>query len=143
MTEQRLRELYRQSVAAGTEPADDANVVAALTGSGSASEREIGLDRLAAMPGGPALARIAMALAPESERLSSELAARRGRVLRSRWPAAVALAAGLGAVAVLTIGVQREPAPLDTGSDRILASSFESDAPAAESPRIFSGDFDS
>ncbi len=155
MTEQRLRELYRQSVATGREPidheTDQQTLAAVLLGGGTNEQHDAGLQRLASLPAGPALARVVAATAGDAAELARELTARRAPALRrQRWPGWVALAAGVGAVAILALGVRHGPVMTDPAVDtRILVASFESDATAPDEGErgddrpIFSGGFDS
>jgi hypothetical protein len=165
MTDQKLAGLYR---AANDAPALDAQaeeaLAAALLG-GDRAQREAGLELLGRLPQGPALARLLAAIGPESERLEADLQARRRT--RRPWrqlPAALAMAAGVAAVAVMVVSLDRQQAPeqaavaapagisadrADPG--RILVASFEAegnDSPASALPadaekHIFRGAFDS
>jgi hypothetical protein len=112
------------------------------------------LDRIAASAAHADILRVAMELAPEAESLSREVA--RLRAPRRAPPARswLALAAGVGAAAVLIAALrpeigQRPVAAEPVGSAAIFSVSFESAArddaagPESDAPPIFSGGFDS
>lgn len=156
-TDDRLKALYRASTA--RVPADlDADTVAqVLQRSGWPDEEGTPLDRVAASAAHADIVRLVMELGPEAEALSRDVnAARRSPVVPMRRPGALrgvfAMAAGVGAAAVLIAGLGQLPtaqAPVAPGaSDVILSASFESGtdddvvAPAEPAP-IFNGGFDS
>jgi hypothetical protein len=152
MTEQNIRDAWREY---SRQPLQDdqaeARLAAALLG-GDGAEREAGLELLGQLPQGPQLARVVATLAPDAERLSQELAARRAPRARParRFGAVLALAASAAAVAVLVGGLRGGPAeppgtPLPAESEHIMVASFETDANAARpaAAPIFRSDFDS
>jgi hypothetical protein len=147
-----LQALYRRyaALAAGDAPAAE-DVAAALTRSGWPDEEGTPLDRIAASPAHADVLRAALALGPDAEALSRDLATlrapRRAVARHRRW---LALAAALGAVALLTSGlrdsVPTPSAPHSIGSESLLSASFESsgdEAPAGDDDVLFSADFDS
>jgi hypothetical protein len=146
----RLQALYRRLAAssAGDAPVAD-DLAAALTRAGWPDAEGTPLDRIAASPAHADVLRAALALGPDAEALSREIAAlrapRRIAARNRRW---VALAAALGAVAVMTTGLRdgvAPPAP-SIGTDPLMSASFESTgygAPASDDEVLFSADFDS
>jgi len=149
MTEQTLRDLNRQAGSVPL-PADAEAALAAVLLDGDEASREAGLDQLASLPAGPALARVLASMAPDARMLEADIARLR-RSRRRAWPALVAMAAGIGAAAVLVVGLREAPVePVQTAAQpeqqKILVASFEGEAPsvpAASDGQIFNGGFDS
>ena len=146
----RLQALYRRLAAspAGDAPVAD-DLAAALTRAGWPDEDGTPLDRIAASPAHADILRATLALGPEAEALSREIAElrapRRIAARNRRW---VALAAALGAVALMTPGLRDgvAPPPQAIGTDALMSASFESgadDAPSSSDEVLFSADFDS
>ncbi len=145
MTDRKLADLYRAAMPPppSLDAQAEAQLQAALLGGGTAEQREAGLELLARLPQGPALARLMAAAEPESARLDAELRAMRTPVQQQRsWrklPVALAMAASVTAVAIIisSLGDPRMQAPeqgaaehltaADVNSDRILMASFEND----------------
>src|SRR5688500_4736601 len=104
----RLQALYRRLTARapGDAPAAE-DMAAALTRAGWPDEDDTPLDRIATSPAHADILRAALALGPEAERLSREIAGlrapRRTAARNRRW---LALAAALGAVALMTSGLR-------------------------------------
>lgn len=155
-TDDRLKALYRASRPGA--PADvDADVLAeVLQRSGWPDEEGTPLDRIAASPAHADILRAVMALGPDAEALSRDVAAlRRPQVVPLRRPgalrSAMALAAGVGAAALLIAGLGRLPSPqaplAPAASEVILSASFETpdEGPGlpGEAEGIFGGGFDS
>lgn len=156
MTDERLQSLYRRMTAApageGAVGADD--LVDALSRSGYPDQEGTPLDRIAASAVHADLLRAAQALAPDAAQLSREVAAlrapRAARLARPRW---LALAAGVGAAAVLVTGLRLAQSPTGPAhelvaqpSDEIWSASFETapqTASAQDAQPLFSGGFDS
>jgi hypothetical protein len=154
MSDARLKSLYRRLAATRSDATgiDADEIVAVLSRAGYPDQEGTPLDRLAGSNAHADIARIALALAPDAAALSHELArarAPRRLVPARRW---LALAAGVGTVAILVAGLRGGPMPTaptqqPLGSDVILSGSFEI-APGAEmeldeAAPIFRGDFDS
>lgn len=155
-TDDRLKALYRAS-AQDAGRVQDGDLEAVIGRSGWPDEDDTPLDRIAGSAAHADILRVVMALEDDARELSREVAAlRRPQVVPMRRPAAAksvfALAAGVGAAALLIAGLGRLPtaeqplAPIDA-SDIILSASF--DGPEMEgqgleeADPIFSGDFDS
>lgn len=169
MEASRIAELFRQSVASteATAEACQAEDICAALGRRADAEREgEPLDCILMSNQASAIARIALALQPEAEELSREVAAiRRGRDSvthrwrrRARSVIAMASVAGLAAMAVLVARVNHPVAtpkpdlPIAQQGrvmpeDIIHSISFEGDGVASisdqDAGRIFEGDFDS
>ncbi len=148
MSDERLQSLYRRLTASHAEAsAIDADVIAeALQRHGYPDTEGTPLDRIAASPDGAEVLRVALALAPEAAALSREVAALRRPQRHASTPARrwLALAAGVGGVAVVFVmlrgGPQPDLTPVATlPSDTILSVSFES----APSDSILSVSFES
>jgi hypothetical protein len=144
-----LQALYRRLAARGEGRAPDAaDLSDALTRAGWPDEEGTPLDRIAASPAHADILRAALALGPEAEALSRDIAAlrapRRAAARNRRW---VALAAALGAVALMTSGLRDSLAPPSApqaiDSESLLSASFESDEAPAADDDVFSADFDS
>jgi hypothetical protein len=144
MTDRQLAELYRAAMPPPPhlDAQAEAQLQAALLGGGTAEQREAGLELLARLPQGPALARLMAAVEPESARLGTELRAARTAAPQQRnWrklPVVLAMAASVTAVAIIisSVGDPRvqpgQPAAehltaADVNSDRILIASFENE----------------
>lgn len=150
--EARLQALYRRLTAdTGGEAPRAEDLAAALTRAGWPDEDGTPLDRIAASPAHADVLRAALALGPDAEALSRDIAAlrapRRAVAPHRRW---IALAAALGAVALLTSGLRDSvppaSAPHAMGSENLLSASFESgpeEAPESDDEVLFSADFDS
>lgn len=169
MEASRIAELFRQSVAstgAADEPCQAEDILAALERRADPEREGEPLDRILMSNQASALARIAMALQPEAEELSRDVAAiRRGRDSAAyRWRRharsviAMASVAGLAAMAVLVARVNHPVAtphpemPVAqqgrvAPEDVIRSISFEDEGVAVVTDqdvgRIFEGDFDS
>jgi hypothetical protein len=162
MTDRKLAELYRAANPAPPLDAEAEQALAAALLGGQPQQREAGLELLARLPQGPALARAIEAIGADAEQLAAELAARRAAPVRRRWhrlPAALAMAAGVAAVAVIigSLGELRAPEPAsaeqisaaEIDSARILVASFEANGNGdastvtVEEKKIFRGAFDS
>lgn len=166
MSDERLKSLYRRLSARrdATLTADDMSD--ALGRSGYPDEEGTPLDRIAASAAHADVLRSVLALGGDAAQLSRELAALRTPVSRAPARGWLALAAGVGAAAILLLTLRpgSTPAPLavdasatdeaifavsfETASqETILGASFEAgsaaDAAPAESQAIFGGDFDS
>ncbi len=157
-TDDRLKALYRQSTSQATDDNIDADLLMqALQRSGWPDEEGTPIDRIANSALHADLLRLVMELGPEAQALSRDVAALRGPSVRQARPSAargwLALAAGVGAAAVLMLGLftphgQESMPVLPAGSESILSASFES-APAEtaaeidEAAPIFRADFDS
>jgi hypothetical protein len=155
MNDARLKSLYRQLTADA--PRDGiavADVFEPLSRSGYPDEEGTPLDRIAASAAHADVLRATLALEADSVALARELAAlrapRRAPAAR-RW---LALAAGVGAAAILVVGLRPGTPPVevsdaDMASATILSVSFDSPPPqenpsrASEAAPIFSGGFDS
>lgn len=148
----KLQALYRRLAARAADNVPEADdLAAALNRAGWPDEEGTPLDRIAASPAHADVLRAALALAPEAEALSREIAVlrapRRVAARNRRW---VALAAALGAVALMTSGlrdsVPTPAAPHTMDSESLLSASFESngeEAPESDDEVLFSADFDS
>ncbi len=169
MEASRIAELFRQSVAtmeATGEACRAEDVCAALEHRADPEREGEPLDRVLASNPASAIMRIALALQPEAEDLSREVAAiRRERNLvahpwrrHMRSVVAMAAVAGLAAMAVLVSGVNHPAATSQpvvpmaqqgrvAPEDVIRSFSFEGDGVASvsdqDSGTIFEGDFDS
>lgn len=158
-SDDRLKALYRAATSRGA-PADiDADTLAqVLQRSGWPDEENTPLDRVAASALHADIVRLAMELGPEAEALAREVnALRKPQAAPARHPGAarswMALAAGVGAAALLIAGLGQLPSPQTPvdpmGSDAILSASFENgddgqaDPAPAEPDAIFGGGFDS
>ena len=163
MTDERLKTLYRQMTAtrAAQLSSLDADTVAQpLQQHGFGDEEGTALDRIADSALHADVLRTAAELGPEAETLSREMARLRTPVARP-WGAAarrgLALAAGVGALAVLFAALRIDPVsqPLPATAAQqalpeaevILSASFEA-APdahdtASKQQSIFGGGFDS
>jgi hypothetical protein len=161
MNDERLQSLYRRMTAtrADARPIDADDLVEAMSRSGYPDVEGTPLDRIAASSEQAELLRIALALAPDAQALSRDVAALRAPARRAparrRW---LALAASVGAAAVLFAGLRGEaPRAPDAAevvitqappTDRITSASFETaaqtvdGADASQAP-LFSGGFDS
>ena len=153
----RLKALYRAAAARGAASVREDDVTQALGRSGWPDEEGQPLDRIAGSTAHADILRTVMALGPDAEALAREVAAaRRPQVARhpSRRQSWAALAAGVGAAAVLIAGLGQlqkpgaEPGPAPAPGDSILSASFEGGPeamdPAPQAPdAIFGGDFDS
>jgi hypothetical protein len=155
MNDARLKSLYRQLTADA--PRDGiavADMLEPLSRSGYPDVEGTPLDRIAASAAHADVLRAAMMLDADSTALAHELAAlrapRRAPAAR-RW---LALAAGVGAAAILVVGLRPGTPPVevsdaDMDSATILSVSFDSPPPPENQaqPRdaapIFSGGFDS
>ena len=158
ISDDRLKALYRASTSRAPDAVSDADIEQVLGRAGWPDEENTPLDRIADSALHADVLRMVMELGPEAEALSREVAAlRKPQAVPARRPAArgwMALAAGMGAAALLIAGLGQLPGPeqetLPGGSDVILSASFdEADAgsqpsPAPQAPQaIFQGDFDS
>jgi hypothetical protein len=143
----RLQALYRRLTARDAALPDADALQQSLTRAGWPDEEGQPLDRIAASARDADLLRVALALAPDAQALERELAAARAprqQVPGRRW---LALAAGVGALAVLVTAMHGGPAPQPVVEEALMSASFESaaggmQAPVAEAP-IFAADFDS
>lgn len=158
-TDDRLKALYRAATSRGT-PADiDADTMAqVLQRSGWPDQDGTPLDRVAGSAIHADILRVVMELGPEAEALSRDVnTLRRPAVVPMRRPSGLrsvfAVAAGVGAAALLIAGLGQLPSPQapvasPMGSDVILSASFETgngdEIELAEpQPAIFNGGFDS
>ena len=151
----RLKALYRAS-ARGAGRVRDGDVEAALGRSGWPDEEDTALDRIAGSAPHADVLRAVMALEDDARALSRDLAAlRQPARVATRVPGAAragfALAAGVGAAALLIAGLGRLPSPQapigPASSDVILSASFDgpdASGPGPQEPQaIFGGGFDS
>lgn len=166
MSDERLKSLYRRLSARrdATLTADDMSD--ALGRSGYPDEEGTPLDRIAASAAHADVLRSVLALGGDAAQLSRELAALRAPVSRAPARGWLALAAGVGAAAILLVtlrpGSTSTPLAVDAAApdeaifavsfeaasqETILGASFEAgpaaEAAPAESQAIFDGDFDS
>lgn len=158
MSDIRLQSLYRRLTAPRAEVgAIEADaIVEALQRHGHPDEEGTVLDRIAGSAAEADVLRVALALTPDAQALSQEVAALRSASRQSRAPARrwLAVAASVGAVAVLFAMLRVGPHPMQAPvpaasppSDDIFSVSFES--PAGERVEmetdtpIFRADFDS
>lgn len=158
-TDDRLKALYRAATARGTPaaPVQDDDIAQALQRAGWPDEDGTPLDRIAGSAAHADILRTVLQLGPEAQALSRDIdAARRPVVVPMRRPGAMrsvmALAAGVGAAALLIAGLGQLPVPeaplAPSGSDVILSASFESDGhdrmpSEPDANAIFNGGFDS
>ena len=166
MSDERLKALYRRQSARRDAALTSDDLSDALARSGYPDEEGTPLDRIAASTAHADVLRTALALGGDAAQLSRELAALRAPVSRAPARGWLALAAGMGAAAILLVTLRpgSTPAPLavdasatdeaifavsfETASqETILGASFEADSAAdaapAEAQAIFGGDFDS
>lgn len=158
MNDDRLKSLYRRMTSGAPAPVAADDLADAVSRSGYPDCEHTPLDRIATSASQADLLRVALALAPDAQQLSRDITAlrapKRSAVL-SRW---VALAAGVGAIAVLVSGLRVAQVPdgaaaagfagatADTIPDEILSASFEASAQTASNDEVqplFSGGFDS
>lgn len=155
MNDARLKSLFRQLTAAGPREAVVVeDVLEPLSRSGYPDEEGTPLDRVATSAAHADILRTALALDADTVALGRELAALRAP---RRIPAArgwIAIAAGIGAAAILVAGLRSgtQPSPVaepDYAGASILSVSFESppqpdrmNEPREATP-IFSAGFDS
>ena len=154
-TDDRLKALYRAS-SRGAGRVHEGDVEAALGRSGWPDEENTPLDRIAASAAHADVLRVVMALEDDAKELSRAVSAllqparsqlRRPGAARTGF----ALAAGVGAAALLIAGLGRLPSPPSQeaamGSEVILSASFDgpgdSDSSPQEPQAIFGGGFDS
>ena len=155
MDEARIKSLYRRHTEA-QHTLDDAVMHEALGRHGFPDVEDTAIDRIAGSAVQSDVMRLVMALGPDAELLSREVAAlRRPKPAQQFVRRGLALAAGVGALAILASAIHggSQPGGLghalpDTGS--IMSGSFE---PGMESHQerielkaaapIFKGDFDS
>lgn len=166
MSDERLKVLYRRLAARHDAALDAADLSDAMARSGYADAEGTALDRIAGSAAHADVLRTVMELRDDAACLSREVKALQAPVRRVPARAWLALAAGVGAVAILVVAMRpgSAPAPIASGApspeeaifavsfetasqDTIMGASFETGAAPgqapAESQAIFGGDFDS
>lgn len=166
MDETRLKSLYRRSAQSLDASVSAEDLGEVLSRSGYPDQEGTLLDRVVASNAHADLLRTAMALRGDAESLSRELRGMQAPTRRPSSRAWIALAAGVGAAAILVLALRPGTGPGPTMAEQaaadetIMAASFEAasrdsimtasfepvseiDAPAPSGEDIFDGGFDS
>jgi hypothetical protein len=166
MNDEQLKSLYRRLAGRHDASLSADELAEAISRSGYPDEEGTVLDRIARSQGHADVLRVAMQLGDDATQLSRDVVALRTPVRRTPTRAWLALAAGVGAAAVVAVALRpgTSPAPMTTNAagadapilsasfeaasrDSIWVASFETDAEREAAPSeaqaIFDGDFDS